>query len=197
MFYSNSYDWKWKNMWLFFDSFLIISTNAGKVLDRKGLTKAGRALGKHGGREGSFFPKPTGNPVQINKQGQEILERILNHPNKKVSRYLFKQYGEIIDIKAPELGGLRYNIKGELIGFLEPWGEKMGKFEITVGSLPDKDNLVADIYYDKIQVAEINQETNELIIQIYSYKNINYWEFSLEEFQNIIEEAKQRLIAVG
>jgi len=94
--------------------------DAGKIIDRGKLTKAGRALAKHGGRENSVFPKPIGNPNQINKQGQEILERILKHPDKKIYRYTFKEYGEIIDIKVPEIGGLRYNTKGEFIGFLEP-----------------------------------------------------------------------------
>lgn len=34
---------------------------AGQALDRAGFTKAGRALMKHGNREGSIFPKPSGN----------------------------------------------------------------------------------------------------------------------------------------
>jgi len=73
----------------------------------------------------------------------------------------------------------------------------MGKFEITVGSLPDKNNLVADIFYDNVQVAEISNENNELLIQIYFYENKDYWEFSLDEFQKVVEKAKQRLIEVG
>ena len=73
----------------------------------------------------------------------------------------------------------------------------MKKFEITVGSLPNKNNLVADIFYGNIQVAEISNENNEFLIQIYCYKDKDCWEFSLDEFQKIIEETKQRLIAVG
>ncbi|NGX56367.1 MAG: hypothetical protein K1060chlam5_00605 [Candidatus Anoxychlamydiales bacterium] len=73
----------------------------------------------------------------------------------------------------------------------------MNKFKITVGSLPDKNNLVADIIYENIQVAEISNENKELLIQIYCYKDKDYWEFSLEEFQKVIEQAKQKLIAVG
>jgi hypothetical protein len=74
----------------------------------------------------------------------------------------------------------------------------MNKFTITIGSLPDKDNLVADIIYENIQVAEIScEKNNELLIQIYCYKDKDSWEFSLEEFQKVIEEAKQKLIAVG
>jgi len=73
----------------------------------------------------------------------------------------------------------------------------MENFRITVNSLPDRENLVAEIYYKHYQVAEISQETNELLIQIYCYKDKDSWEFSLEEFQKVIEEAKQKLIVIG
>ena len=36
-------------------------SKAGQAMDRKGLTKAGRGLQKHGGRPGTIFPKPKGN----------------------------------------------------------------------------------------------------------------------------------------
>ena len=73
----------------------------------------------------------------------------------------------------------------------------MEDFRITIGSLPDRESLVADIFYKKIQVAEISQETNELLIQIYFYEDKDHWEFSLEEFQKIVEKAKRRLLEVG
>lgn len=74
----------------------------------------------------------------------------------------------------------------------------MKDFRITIASLPDRENLVSEISYKNKQVAEINQETKELIIQLYaSCKEKKCWEFSLEEFQKVVEEAKQRLIAVG
>ena len=58
---------------------------AGKQHDREGLTRAGRALQKHGGREGNIFPKPVGTIDKINQHGQQILEKILNDPNKRIS----------------------------------------------------------------------------------------------------------------
>ncbi len=75
----------------------------------------------------------------------------------------------------------------------------MSKFRITVGSCPDRENLVADIFYEGVQVIEISNENKEILIQVYSYKSKdkNYWEFSLDEFQKIVEEAKRKLIAVG
>jgi len=94
---------------------------AGKVIDRGGFTKAGRNLMKHGYREGSVFPKPIGNSAQVNKHGQQVLERILNHPEKKVVQYMNKIYGPVIEVEAPKLGGIRFNSDGtEMMGFLEP-----------------------------------------------------------------------------
>ena len=49
-------------------------------MDRGGLTKAGRALDKHGNRPGSAFPKATGSPASKNAQGQHHLDDILTDP---------------------------------------------------------------------------------------------------------------------
>ncbi len=73
----------------------------------------------------------------------------------------------------------------------------MENFEITVNSLPDRDNLVAEIYYKNYQFAEISQETNKLIVQFYPHPKEAYWEFSIDEILKVIERAKKRLIEVG
>src|SRR6185437_16462364 len=57
-------------------------SQAGKAADRAGLTKAGRALAKHCGREVSVFPQASGNPAAINEQGQAALDDILNGVTK-------------------------------------------------------------------------------------------------------------------
>jgi hypothetical protein len=95
-------------------------SEAGKAVDRAGFTRAGRGLMKHGYRDGSVFPKPTGTPAQINEQGQKMLESILNHPEKQVIQKNTKNFGEVIDIHVPGIGGVRFNSSGEMIGFLEP-----------------------------------------------------------------------------
>jgi hypothetical protein len=93
---------------------------AGKAVDRAGFTRAGRGLIKHGYRKGSVFPKPVGNPAQINEHGQKVLESILNHPEKKLMSGEFERFGKVVDIYAPGIGGARYTVEGEFIGFLEP-----------------------------------------------------------------------------
>lgn len=93
---------------------------AGRAIDRAGFTKAGRALMKHGYREGSVFPKPVGNPTQINELGQKVLESILTHPEKKLIIGEFDRFGKVVDIYAPSIGGARYTVHDKFIGFLEP-----------------------------------------------------------------------------
>jgi len=84
------------------------------------LTLAGRALQKHGSREGSAFPSAKGNPSAINEQGQKIVDSILNDPNKSVVQSNTGRYGQVTDIISSSGRGLRYDAQGKLIGFLEP-----------------------------------------------------------------------------
>ena len=88
---------------------------AGKAADRGGLTKAGRALMKHGYRENSPFPKPLGNPQQVNIHGERILAEILNNPGREV---IIGKKGEI-KIYSPDGRGAYFRKDGTFRGFIE------------------------------------------------------------------------------
>ncbi len=94
-------------------------SEAGKILDRRGYTRAGRSLAKHGGRRPTLFPKAYGNPAQINKQGQLLLEEILNDPN----RIILKNDVGGIEIYASNGRGAYYREDGTFRGFIE-YGRK-------------------------------------------------------------------------
>lgn len=81
-----------------------------------GLSKAGRALAKHGGRAGSVFSRPTGNPKAINLQGQAALDDILNN----VSGTKPNKFGGLDYFGGSQGGGARFDGQGNFIGFLEP-----------------------------------------------------------------------------
>ena len=70
----------------------------------------------------------------------------------------------------------------------------MNGFEITIASLPDRERVVAEIYYDNFQWVEISQETNELLIQFYSHPKQDHWEFQLDEAVTVLQEAKKALL---
>ena len=70
-------------------------------------------------------------------------------------------------------------------------------FEITVVSLPHREELVAEIYYQNQQWVEISQETGELIIQFYPHPRQKYWEFPLEQALQALEQAKKKMLDLG
>jgi hypothetical protein len=93
---------------------------AGKTPDKGGYSKAGRGLTKKSYRSDSAYTKPTGSISEINRQGQNILEKILDHPDKIVSKESHPRFGEIIEIKVPEQGGVWFTSDQDFICFIEP-----------------------------------------------------------------------------
>ena len=71
----------------------------------------------------------------------------------------------------------------------------MDKFEIVIASLPNKERLVAEIYYDNMYWVQISQEQEEMVIQFYPHPNEKYWEFPYEKALETLLEAKKMLIS--
>ena len=67
----------------------------------------------------------------------------------------------------------------------------MNKFKIEISSVPDRENLVAEIWYNEILVAEINQETEKLEIEFYLDKKIA---FELADFLETLVIAKRKIM---
>lgn len=88
------------------------------------MTDAGRALQKHGGREGSAYSYSSQKASVLNQEAQNIVNEILNNPNTKIeSRVVFenKQRITVVEATAPDGRALRFNADGSrLIGFREP-----------------------------------------------------------------------------
>jgi hypothetical protein len=88
-----------------------------KALDRGGkLTKAGRALDKHGIRPGSAFPQATGSVAAKNAQGQQVLSEIIQS-NQQVIRG--NRFGGRDIFDSNTMRGVRYDANGNMMGFLE------------------------------------------------------------------------------
>ena len=89
---------------------------AGEQIDRSGLTKAGRALDKHGGREPTNFPKAYGNVMEKNQQGQQHLLDILTHPER---RFFNDPVHRGFHYYAPDGRGVFYRYDGSFRGFVQ------------------------------------------------------------------------------
>ncbi len=68
-------------------------------------------------------------------------------------------------------------------------------FEFSVGSDVDYDNLVADIGFENKLVALLTQEEGfeKIRIQIHPPTEGEYWDFCLNDFEEVIQKAKKRL----
>jgi hypothetical protein len=97
-------------------------SHAGTFHDRGGISKAGRALDKHGQRVDTVFPKAVGSVHEKNVQGQKILDEILNHPDKQIILDKAPRSKQlVIDVFHPNGHGARFSRDGkEFITFLEP-----------------------------------------------------------------------------
>jgi len=71
----------------------------------------------------------------------------------------------------------------------------MDKFEILIASLPNRERLVAEIYYDNMYWVQISQEKEEMVIQFYPHPNEKCWEFSCEKALEALRQAKNMLIS--
>ena len=67
----------------------------------------------------------------------------------------------------------------------------MSKFNIELSSVPDRENLVAEILYEKKMVAEVNKEIEKFVIEFYLDEKIS---FMLDEFFEVLENAKRRIL---
>ncbi|QVL56903.1 MAG: hypothetical protein KFB93_05825 [Simkaniaceae bacterium] len=67
-------------------------------------------------------------------------------------------------------------------------------FRVTVLSVPDRENLIAEISYKGKGWVEISAEVpNEFVVAFCNKEGSTYWEFSYEEAMEVLQEAKNRL----
>jgi hypothetical protein len=73
----------------------------------------------------------------------------------------------------------------------------MEKYRISISSPPDREALVAEIFFSNIQWAEINQNRSVMEVEFYPRPDGQPWRISLEYAQDALESAKQRLLEIG
>lgn len=68
----------------------------------------------------------------------------------------------------------------------------MRKFKIEITSVPDRENLVAEIWYSDFLLAEISSEAENPVIEFYFKECIR---FNLDEFIYTLKKAAELLNA--
>ncbi|MDL1864565.1 hypothetical protein FBQ90_05075 [Betaproteobacteria bacterium PRO5] len=66
--------------------------------------------------------------------------------------------------------------------------------KIEIASVPDQDDLVAEVWQGDKMVAEIHRSPEEsLVLELYPSPNQEPWIFDLEEWMATLSEARRRL----
>ena len=68
------------------------------------------------------------------------------------------------------------------------------KARICISSPPDREKLVAEVFFGSDQFAEINQESQQLEIEFYPKPSGTPWLIPLQEVFDCLEQARLRLI---
>ncbi len=66
---------------------------------------------------------------------------------------------------------------------------------ICISSPPDRERLVAEIFFGEAQWAEISQESSELMIEFYCRPDGEKWRVDFSSATAALEEAKQQLLS--
>ncbi len=85
---------------------------ANQVINKEGLTQAGRALTKHaaGQRASGTFPKLSGGIVDHNRMANEMVDEILNNP---ASTFTILDRGAL-QVRMPNGRGVRFETNGNV-----------------------------------------------------------------------------------
>jgi len=67
------------------------------------------------------------------------------------------------------------------------------QFTIDIASPPDREKLVADIFFGTEQWAEVNQEDGVLRIEVYPRRDGCYWLLTFADVVEALNEAKEAL----
>lgn len=71
----------------------------------------------------------------------------------------------------------------------------MKNLSVQILSVPHREKLIAEIQYDHYIIAEINQDSDELEIEMFAYDEIQF-AFKLDDLIKIIIEAKRKLLEI-
>ena len=65
---------------------------------------------------------------------------------------------------------------------------------ICISSPPDREKLVAEIFFGNAQWAEINQERNVLEVEFYPRPDAEPWRIDYQDAIEALDEAKKKLV---
>ena len=73
----------------------------------------------------------------------------------------------------------------------------MAHEEIILASPPDRESLVAEIFIDRVQLAEVNTERGEPDVEFFPRPDGKPWRLPYAQVVSLLERARRRLTEPG
>jgi len=70
----------------------------------------------------------------------------------------------------------------------------MNYLSVTIASVPDRENVVAELWYQDQLWGELSYENNEFQLEIYPSSKGEAWNFNYEKILQSIINAKEKLV---
>lgn len=69
----------------------------------------------------------------------------------------------------------------------------MDKFHVEIASVPDREELVGEIWVGEAQFAELRQEKGQIRVQLYAKADGGPWDLTYSELVRMLAETRSRL----
>ena len=70
-----------------------------------------------------------------------------------------------------------------------------GIFETLIASVPDREDVVFEIWHKDVQVAEVYSAADGLLkVELYPPTDNKIWNFDLDDFVNVLLQGKEELM---
>ena|SRR6202035_1393468 len=156
------------------------STGVGKAVE-EGTEWVDRAAHRVGEWAGSQAQKVGGSSAPPSEQAKKLAQEGVTNPNTCSA--------------GNGCGPLKRG--WQILGFLGAGASIIltDRFQIELASLPDRDDVVAEVWFGANHVAELRQEEGTLRIQLYPPRDGSYWDFLLVDFFSALEKAHRVLVS--
>lgn len=67
-------------------------------------------------------------------------------------------------------------------------------FEILIMNAPDRDDLIAEVYFKNTQVACVMENEGDFFVQIFPCLDQDFWQLPLDNMLSTLERAKKILL---
>jgi len=65
---------------------------------------------------------------------------------------------------------------------------------VTIASVPDREKLVAELWYEQELRGEISQDTGELVLEIYPSSTSRFRQLKCEDLIHAVQQAENKLL---